>query len=175
MTDRFGRQPKPFARWQLGPWVQTGHQNVEPTELANIRALLAADAPVSRGRDTHALYAMRLRPGPGGGRGGETGAFHRLGLAALSYTREAICATYPSHTNGLWAGAFIRTPDGSPYTFPAFVGSGQTEIGMLDFSNPDAQEIYRPRFSIAPTPAVTTAGWRTTASTCRPTRSPRTA
>ena len=42
------------------------------------------------------------------------------------------------------AGAFIRTPDGSPYTFPAFVGSGQTEIGMLDFSNPDAQEICTP-------------------------------
>ena len=84
MTDRFGRQPKPFARWQLGPWVQTGHQNVEPTELANIRALLAADAPASA-VETH----MRYMPcgsalGQEAAEAARTDAFVRLARATLA-------------------------------------------------------------------------------------------
>jgi alpha-glucosidase (family GH31 glycosyl hydrolase) len=143
LTEKIGRQPKPFAAWQLGPWVQTGHQNTEPGELSYLEILRAADAPVSA-VETH----MRYMP-CGSDQGRETAeqartaAFHAAGLAAVTYTREAICETYPAaFDRAVAANAFLRTPEGGPYTFPAFVGSGQTEIGMLDFSNPAAAEIY---------------------------------
>jgi alpha-glucosidase (family GH31 glycosyl hydrolase) len=143
MTAEVGRQPKPFAPWQFGPWVQTGHQNTEPDELSHLEALRAADAPLSA-VETH----MRYMPcgsdyGEEAEEAARTQAFHGLGLAALTYTREAICETY----TGPWqeaiaTNAFLRRADGSPYTFPAFVGSGQTEVGMLDFTNPAARDLY---------------------------------
>ena len=143
MTAAVGRQPEPFAPWQLGPWAQTGHQNTEPDELAHLDELRAADAPLSA-VETH----MRYMP-CGSDQGQETAerartaAFHARGLAALTYTREAICETYPAaYDRAITANAFLRRPDGTPYTFPAFVGSGQTNVGMLDFSNPAAREIY---------------------------------
>jgi alpha-glucosidase (family GH31 glycosyl hydrolase) len=143
MTAKVGRQPKPRAPWQLGPWVQTGHQNTEPEEQSHLETLRAADAPVSA-VETH----MRYMP-CGADRGQEaaererTAAFHAAGLAALSYTREAVCETYTDpFDRAVAAGAFLRRSDGTPYTFPAFVGSGQSQIGMLDFSNPATQGIY---------------------------------
>jgi alpha-glucosidase (family GH31 glycosyl hydrolase) len=69
---------------------------------------------------------------------------HAKGAAVLSYTREAICAAYPGpYDRAVAADAFLEREDGSPYTFTAFVGSGLTQVGMLDFSDPDAAPIYR--------------------------------
>ncbi|MDQ2700901.1 MAG: hypothetical protein M3Y23_06190, partial [Actinomycetota bacterium] len=143
MSAAVGRQPKPDAPWLFGPWFQTGHANTEPDELAFADALRAADAPVSA-VETH----MRYMP-CGSDLGSEatekarTAAFRARGLATLSYTREAVCASYEGPFNEAVAkGAFLKRADGSPFTFDAFVGSGVTQLGMFDFTDPDAQGIY---------------------------------
>jgi len=144
LTARTGRQPKPAAPWVLGPWFQTGHDNVEPDEFSYVEGLRAADAPVSA-METH----MRYMP-CGSDRGNEeeerarAAAIHDAGLAAITYTREAVCSSYTAAWEpALAAGAFLRHPDGSPYTFRSFVGTGVTDIGMLDFSNPATEPLYR--------------------------------
>ncbi|MFN8113254.1 MAG: glycoside hydrolase family 31 protein [Solirubrobacterales bacterium] len=144
LTATIGRQPRPAAPWLFGPWVQTGHQNTAPDELADLGALRDADAPYSA-VETHMRYmpcgsdqgqeaAERLR----------TADLHATGAAALTYTREAICASYTEpFDEAVGAGAFLEHRDGSPYTLTAFVGSGVTQVGMFDFTDPAAAPIYR--------------------------------
>lgn len=143
MTARIGRQPKPKAPWIFGPWFQTGHQNTAPDELDFVRILREADAPISA-VETH----MRYMP-CGSDLGQESSEKARVaglragGLATITYSREGICASYEGPFNEAVArGAFIRHQDGTPYTFNTFVGSGVTQLGMLDFTNPAAQPIY---------------------------------
>jgi alpha-glucosidase (family GH31 glycosyl hydrolase) len=144
LTRRTGRQPRPAAPWQLGPWFQTGHANQQPEELSYLADLRAADAPVSA-METH----MRYMP-CGADQGNEASeraraaAIHAAGLAAISYTREALCSSYPAAFNPTAdAGVFLRHADGSPYTFTSFVGTGLTDVGMIDFTNPAAYPIYK--------------------------------
>ena len=143
LTRVTGRQPAPAAPWLLGPWFQTGHANVEPGELEHARTLRRGDAPVSV-VETH----MRYMP-CGADQGQEvperarTRAFHRLGLAALTYLREAVCQSYPAaFDRGAALGVFLRRPGGAPYTFESFVGGGVTQVGMIDFGNPRADAYY---------------------------------
>ena len=143
LTRVTGRQPRPAAPWLLGPWFQTGHQNTSPGELGYARTLRRADAPVSAA-ETH----MRYMP-CGADRAQEpaerarTRGFHRLGLATLTYLREAVCAgDPPAFDRGLFERIFLRRADGSAYTFPAFVGGGVTDVGMIDFGNPAADGYY---------------------------------
>ena len=89
LTRVTGRQPAPAAPWLLGPWFQTGHANVEPGELEHARTLRRGDSGL-RSRPTCAT----CRAAPTRGRRSPSGharAFHRLGLAALTYLREAVC------------------------------------------------------------------------------------
>ena len=144
LTQRTGRQPKPVAPWQLGPWFQTGHANQQPEELSYLQVLRDADAPVSA-METH----MRYMP-CGADQGHEAeeraraAAIHAAALAAITYTREALCSNYPAAFGpAAGAGVFLRHPDGSPYTFTSFVGTGLTDVGMFDFTNPDAYRIYK--------------------------------
>lgn len=143
MTRAIGRQPKPRAPWIFGPWFQTGHQNTSPNELDYIETLRDADAPVSA-VETH----MRYMPcgsdlGQEAAEKARVAGLHAGGLAAITYTREAICASYSGpYDQAFSQGAFIRHQDGTPYTFNSFVGSGVTQLGMLDFTNPAAQPIY---------------------------------
>ena len=143
MTAQIGRQPKPKANWIYGPWFQTGHQNTAPGELGYIQTLREADAPISA-VETH----MRYMPcgsdlGHEAAEKARVAGLHAGGLAAITYTREAICASYSVPYNEAFSkGAFIRHQDGTPYTFDSFVGSGVTQLGMLDFTNPAAQPIY---------------------------------
>ena len=144
LTRITGRQPKPAAPWLFGPWVQTGHQNTAPDELANLGILRDADAPVSVA-ETH----MRYMPcgsdvGQEASEAQRTAGLHDLGLAAITYTREAICSSYPEpFERAVATDAILEKPDGTPYTFQGFVGSGVTQIGMFDFTDPDAGPIYR--------------------------------
>ncbi|MCB0857986.1 MAG: glycoside hydrolase family 31 protein [Solirubrobacterales bacterium] len=143
MTEQVGRQPKPKAPWVYGPWFQTGHQNTSPGELGYIDILRDADAPVSAA-ETH----MRYMPcgsdlGQESAEKARVAGLHAGGLAALSYTREGICASYQEpFAEAVAKGAFLKRTDGSPYTFNTFVGSGVTQLGMFDFTDPDAQGIY---------------------------------
>jgi alpha-glucosidase (family GH31 glycosyl hydrolase) len=72
-----------------------------------------------------------------------TAAFHAAGLAALTYMREAVCQSYePAWSEGVATQAFVRRPDGSPYTFDAFVGSGVTPLAMIDFARPAGSRLH---------------------------------
>jgi len=143
LTERTGRQPEPAAPWVFGPWFQTGHQNESPNEEEYVRILREADAPVSVA-ETH----MRYMPcgsdlGQEASERARARAFHHQGLAAITYTREALCSSYGAAFDPAFeSGAFIRRPDGSPYLFDSFVGGGVQQVGMLDFSNPDARGVY---------------------------------
>jgi alpha-glucosidase (family GH31 glycosyl hydrolase) len=143
LTEITGRQPKPAAPWLFGPWVQTGHQNTAPDEVADLEILRRADAPVSVA-ETH----MRYMPcgsdlGQEASEAARTDALNALGLATVTYTREAICSSYEEpFARAVAADAFLERADGTPYTFQGFVGSGVTQIGMFDFTDPDAAPIY---------------------------------
>jgi alpha-glucosidase (family GH31 glycosyl hydrolase) len=143
LTRITGRQPRPAAPWVLGPWFQTGHANEEPDELGHVRLLRRGDAPVSA-VETH----MRYMP-CGVDRGLEaterarTAAFHAAGLAALTYMREAVCSSYqPAFAQGAAGGAFVKRSSGEPYTFPAFVGSGVTDLAMIDFATSAGRALH---------------------------------
>ncbi len=143
MSADVGRQPKPDAPWLFGPWFQTGHQNTAPGELSYVDILRSADAPISVA-ETH----MRYMPcgsdqGQEAAERGRTDAFHAEGLAVVTYTREAVCASYPAAFDpAVASGAFLEHTDGTPYTLQTFVGSGVTQVGMLDFTDPAAADVY---------------------------------
>ncbi len=143
LTARIGRQPPPVAPWMLGPWFQTGHDDKEAAEGDYIRLLRRGDAPVSA-VETH----MRYMP-CGNDRGNEasernrTAGFHRNGLAALTYLREAVCASYqPIFSEGVAGRLFLKRTDGTPYTYRAFVGGRVTDIGQIDFGAPGADAYH---------------------------------
>jgi alpha-glucosidase (family GH31 glycosyl hydrolase) len=143
LTDRVGRQPPPVAPWMLGPWFQTGHDDKEPAEGSHIRTLRRGDAPISA-VETH----MRYMP-CGNDRGNEasertrTAGFHRDGLAAMTYLREAVCASYqPIFSEGVVGRLFLKHRDGSPYTYRAFVGGRVTDIGQIDFGAGAAEAFH---------------------------------
>ena len=143
MSAAVGRQPKPDAPWLLGPWFQTGHANTEPDELSHVRILRDADAPVSAVETQMRYMPCGADQGQEAAEQARTAAFHAEGLAALTYTREAVCASDPAAFDPAVArDAFLERPDGSPYTFRTFVGGGITQVGMLDFTDPDAAGIY---------------------------------
>ena len=143
LTTLTGRQPAAAAPWILGPWFQTGHSNEVTEEMSYVRALRRADAPVSAA-ETH----MRYLP-CGADRGREEAErqrvrdLHGAGLAALTYTREAICDQYQPEFDQAAAGGLVtRTTSGGPYRYRAFVGVGVTDVEQLDFSAPAATDFY---------------------------------
>ena len=143
LTERIGRQPAPAAPWFFGPWFQTGHSNQEPDEQRHVRLLRDGDAPVSA-VETHMRYL------PCGADVGSEAAerarstfLHSQGLAALTYMREAVCKGYePVWSRGVAQGAFIRRADGTTYAFPAFVGSGVTDLAMIDFTSVAGRRLH---------------------------------
>jgi alpha-glucosidase (family GH31 glycosyl hydrolase) len=143
LTRLTGVQPAPAAPWVLGPWFQTGHSNQEPDELGHVRSLRRGDAPVSA-VETHMRYMpCGLDRGLEAQERARTDGFHREGLAALTYMREAVCQSYEAAwSEGVASKAFVRRPDGSPYTFDAFVGSGVTPLAMIDFARPAGSRLH---------------------------------
>jgi alpha-glucosidase (family GH31 glycosyl hydrolase) len=143
LTRITGVQPAPAAPWLFGPWFQTGHSNQEPEELEHVRLLRSGDAPVSA-VETHMRYmpcgADRGQEAPERAR---TEAFHRAGLASLTYVREAVCMSYePVWSEGVAEHAFVHRRDGTPYTFDAFVGSGVVPLAMIDFARPSGSRLH---------------------------------
>ena len=143
LTTRIGRQPAPVAPWFLGPWFQTGHSNQEPDEQRHVRLLRNGDAPVSAA-ETHMRYLpCGADVGNEASERARSRFFHSEGLAALTYMREAVCASYePVWSQGVAQGAFIRRADGSTYAFPAFVGSGVTDLAMIDFTSVAGRRLH---------------------------------
>jgi alpha-glucosidase (family GH31 glycosyl hydrolase) len=139
LTRVTGRQPRPAAPWLLGPWFQTGHDFHPPNERAYVRRLRDADAPVSVA-ETHMHYLpCGADVGQEASERARTEALHRRGLAVLTYMREAVCQSY---TSAFARGLFLRRPDGSPYTFDAYITTGIGPIAMIDFGAPGAEAFY---------------------------------
>ena len=148
LTERVGRQPRPFAPWFFGPWFQTGQPSkVPPRDEARwTRLLRANDAPVSVA-ETH----MRYLP-CGSQRGNEdferrrARLFHLRGLAALTYFQEKVCVDYAeAYRDGLRRDVFLKDRAGSVYEFDAFVGDRtppRTRMAQIDFTAPLAQAFY---------------------------------
>jgi alpha-glucosidase (family GH31 glycosyl hydrolase) len=139
LTRVTGRQPPPAAPWLLGPWFQTGHQNTAPDEADHVRRLRAGDAPVSVA-ETHMRYMpCGADQGQEAAERARTAGFHRQGLAVLTYQREAVCREYAS---AFARGVFLRRPDGSTYTFDAFVGGAVKPLAMIDFGAAGADAFH---------------------------------
>ncbi len=139
-TAATGRQPQPAEPWFLGPWVQTGHQDLVPLEREReiLERLRSGGAPL-------AAVETHMRRLPGGAHEGRRDAerartrlFSSLGLPSLTYLNPFLSEDYAAvYAEAAAEGAFQRRADGSPYVFPAYIGGRQpplTTEGQLDFA-----------------------------------------
>ena len=149
-------------------------------ERAAVAAQRSSDVPVSA-VETHLRY---LPCGAATAEARARAGAHRVlprrgaGDGRLLQPRGVPRPTAPRCDDGREpGGAASATRLGDPYAFDAFVGGAtplETPVSQIDFSAPGAEAFYAeqpPR----PSRTATTAGWRTSASTRRPTRWPRTA
>ena len=147
-TEATGRQPYPARPWFLGPWFQTGHDDLVPLQLEAeyVSRLRAADAPVSAA-ETH------MRRLPGGAHEGRrdqerkrTALFHANGLACVTYLNPFVSEDYEAaYARARATGALQRRTDGSPYVYPAYIGGRQPPItveGQLDFTTSAADQLF---------------------------------
>jgi alpha-glucosidase (family GH31 glycosyl hydrolase) len=142
LTARIGRQPAPEAPWVHGPWVQTGHGNTSPGELGYLDRLRRADAPVSVA-ETHLRYLpCDLDPALRAAEPARTAALRDRGVATLTYVRSEVCADSEVFARGAATGAFLRGPDGAPYTYTAFSGRGPTPVAQFDFTRPAGAALF---------------------------------
>jgi alpha-glucosidase len=148
LTERVGRQPKPYAPWFFGPWFQTGQPSKVPPhdEARWTRLLRQSDAPVSVA-ETH----MRYLP-CGSQQGNEdferrrTRFFHSRGLAVLTYFQEKVCLDYErAYRDGVRRDVFLKDRRGDVYLLDAFVGDRsppRTLMAQIDFTARRAQAFY---------------------------------
>ena len=175
-TAATGRQPAPPADWVFGPWFQTGQNDATPPALERewTRRLRDGDAPVSVA-ETHLHYL------PCGAQRGREAAerarvrrLHATGLAVLTYFNPLVCQPYGElFDRALATGAFQARPGGGAYLYPGFVGGsivGSRTLGQFDFGEPCGPRPLRGGSCARSSATATTAGWRTSASTRRPTR-----
>jgi alpha-glucosidase (family GH31 glycosyl hydrolase) len=148
-THLTGRQPMPAAAWFLGPWIHTGQADLVPleTEQAILESLHEHGAPVAA-VETH----MRRLPGGAhiGRRNAErarTAEFHRRGLHSMTYLSPTVSRDFSSVFDAAAsAGAFEKHPDGTPWTFDAYIGGREPPVtvqAQLDFTSGAAVDIYR--------------------------------
>jgi alpha-glucosidase (family GH31 glycosyl hydrolase) len=147
-TAETGRQPFPAAPWFLGPWFQTGHEDLVPLEREAelVRILQEAAAPVSAA-ETH---MRRLPAGAHRGRRNaerrRTAQFHSLGLACLTYLNPMVSVEYGEvFSEADSRGLLQKRVDGTTYTFQGYVGGREipiTEEAQLDFTTPEAEALF---------------------------------
>ncbi|HEV2952798.1 MAG TPA: TIM-barrel domain-containing protein, partial [Candidatus Dormibacteraeota bacterium] len=150
-TEYSGRQPVPPASWHYGPWVQTGHSNEIPAEEeeSHLAALAAAAVPI-QAVETHLRYLPGGAHREVGRRQTErerTGRFKGRGLPSLSYLNPMVTEDFSDvFDQAAQAGAFLRHPDGSPYSFLAYVGGRNPPLAQeaqLDFTNPAGVKTFK--------------------------------
>jgi alpha-glucosidase (family GH31 glycosyl hydrolase) len=155
LTERVGRQPKPFAPWVFGTWFHVGQENQPPPERerAAVEAQRSGDVPVST-VETHLRYL------PCGGAVGRrehererTAFFHAAGLATVSYFSPEVCVSYqPVYDDAARRGVLLENELGDPYVFDVFVGDAATleaPISMIDFTAPGADAFFAEQLSQA--------------------------
>jgi alpha-D-xyloside xylohydrolase len=140
LTERTGRQPRPAAPWLLGPWYQPGGSTSE--QAAQLRALRAADAPVSAAQ----TYLHYLPCGDQQGRREQerarTRALHATGVAVTTYVNPMICTGYaPRYGQAVRAGALTPDAAGRPVVYRYSTRTG-FDVSQFDFSAPAGRSLY---------------------------------
>ncbi len=135
-TGLLGRQPRDYAPWFFGPWVQ-------PDSDARIDALRDADVPTS----VTATFTHYLPCGSQRGNEDEqralTTARNAAGTAVHTYFNPMICTDYlPEFQQAENLGALLKTATGETYTYN-YQTSRTFTVSQFDFSAPNAVAAYR--------------------------------
>lgn len=137
-TDAVGRQPKEYAPWFFGPWLQTD----EDSQIAEFRD---EDIPTSLnatylhylpcGRQQDREEQQRIR----------TAANHDMGVAIHTYFNPMICVSYePAFSEAEAMGALIKRSDGSTYIYDYSSGVGDPfEVSQFDFAAENGVAAYK--------------------------------
>ena len=135
-TAAVGSQPRDYAPWFFGPWVQ-------PDSSDRIDELRAADVPTSvTATFTHYLPC-------GAQRGREDSLRERVarsnagGTAVHTYFNPMICIDYlPEFDDAESLDALIKNPAGETYTYDYFTSRTFT-VSQFDFASPNGVSAYK--------------------------------
>lgn len=134
-SEAVGRQPRPYAPWFFGPWVQ-------PDRDSRIAELVGADVPASvTATYTHYLpCGDQLRTAvPERDR---TRALNLLGTAVHTYFNPMVCVAYePVYSQAVAAQVLMKTRTGEPYVYN-YSGSTIFRVSQFDFAAPGALSFY---------------------------------
>jgi len=135
-TRALGRQPRDYAAWFFGPWVQSDSD-------ARIDALREADVPTSvTATFTHYLPCGSQRGSEDAMRS-RTAARNAAGTAVHTYFNPMICVDYlPEFENAEAQGALLKHAGGETYTYD-YQTSRTFTVSQFDFSAPHGVAAYR--------------------------------
>lgn len=135
-TAALGRQPRDYAPWFFGPWVQSDSD-------ARIDELRAADVPTSvTATYTHYLPCGSQRGNEDAMRA-RTAARNAAGTAVHTYFNPMICVDYvPEFDNAQSAGALLKTAAGDTYIYD-YQASSRFKVSQFDFSAANGIDAYR--------------------------------
>jgi alpha-glucosidase len=134
-TAATGRQPRDYAPWFFGPWVQ-------PVPDTRIGELRAADVPTS----VAATYLHYLPCGDQQGIEAQqperVARLNAEGVAVHTYFNPMICTSYqPVYDQAVRAGVLMKDRLGQPYVYP-YTGSTVFNVSQFDFTAPGASAFY---------------------------------
>ena len=133
-----GRQPRDYAPWFFGPWLQTDND-------AQITEFREADIPTS----LNATYLHYLPCGSQQGREDEqrerTAANHDMGVAIHTYFNPMICVSYePAFSISEDMDALIKHDDGTTYIYDYSSNLGNSfEVSQFDFAAENGVAAYK--------------------------------
>ncbi len=144
-TRSTGRQPRPEP-WALGPWFQA-----KGDELAAVRALQQADAPLSALQTYLHYLPCGDQRGVESDQPERTAAAHAAGVAITTYVNPMVCADYSDAYDGARAaGALTRTATGEPYLYRYGASPDDSNVvGQYDFFRPQGAAAYGERLGEA--------------------------
>jgi alpha-glucosidase len=135
-TETLGRQPRDYAPWFFGPWVQSDSDT-------RIDELRAADVPTS----VTATYTHYLPCGDQRGKEDElrarTAARNAAGTAVHTYFNPMICVDFaPEFANAEDSGSLLKTAAGDTYIYN-YQTSRTFTVSQFDFSAANGVAAYR--------------------------------
>lgn len=135
-TDALGRQPRDYAAWFFGPWVQSDSD-------ARIDELREADVPTSvTATFTHYLPCGAQRGNEDALRA-RNAARNAAGTAVHTYFNPMICSDYlPEFATAESQGALLKTANGETYIYD-YQASRNFTVSQFDFSAANGVAAYR--------------------------------
>jgi alpha-glucosidase (family GH31 glycosyl hydrolase) len=139
-TRDTGRQPAPPA-WAFGPWFQA-----KGDELAQVRLLQRADAPLSVLQTYLHYLPCGDQQGVEPAQPGRTAAAHRAGVAITTYFNPMVCANYSAFDST----AVTRDRLGLPYLYRYGASPEDVNVvGQYDFFTEAGKKAYGERLAEA--------------------------